>query len=367
MIQNPAAVRNDSAVIDATSYLPALDGLRFFAFLAVFIHHLPDNGIPRQLALVKEYGWAGVELFFVISSFLFFHLFKIEQKRAGAISRRRFFIRRFLRIYPLMAVYPLLAIAIDGVSDWPNALARYAGLLLFSDNLITAHFGYHSALPLSAHLWTLSFEFQIYLLIPFAFVMFHSMGARRFALVLLGVWLVCLVLRALFIAWQVPHPAIWVLPFLRPESVLVGLLIAMGLRTHPLIVAAAGAAALALLVSGMNVFAINWELMLLYPCVALVAGSLVWLALNVGWVGRLWSTRILRQLGLISYGLYVFHIMAILLTNRILGAGNGSYGVRFALALVICLALSIASYVLLERPFLKLKERKWTVVQGRVS
>ncbi len=59
-------------------YLAPLDGLRFFAFLAVFGHHLPRPPASAALAKLDQYGWVGVELFFAISAYLFFHLLNAE-------------------------------------------------------------------------------------------------------------------------------------------------------------------------------------------------------------------------------------------------------------------------------------------------
>ena len=57
-------------------YLPALDGLRFFAFVLVLLHHL--SLAPAFMSFFNSHGWIGVELFFAISSFLFFRLLVIE-------------------------------------------------------------------------------------------------------------------------------------------------------------------------------------------------------------------------------------------------------------------------------------------------
>lgn len=51
---------------DARCYVPALDGLRFFAFFSVLVHHLPESGFSPVLARVQGFGWVGIDLFFVI-------------------------------------------------------------------------------------------------------------------------------------------------------------------------------------------------------------------------------------------------------------------------------------------------------------
>src|SRR3954467_14604144 len=71
-------------------YIPQIDGLRAFAFLAVFIHN----------AFEAPMLWTGVDLFFVISGFLITGiLFSIKQAQPGAFFRA-FYIRRVFRILP---------------------------------------------------------------------------------------------------------------------------------------------------------------------------------------------------------------------------------------------------------------------------
>ncbi|HEY0569889.1 MAG TPA: acyltransferase family protein, partial [Xanthobacteraceae bacterium] len=110
---NPVAVRNCAAsVAPETSrsdqrllragarsdYLPALDGLRCLAFLGVLLNHVrvPD-GLPL-MHIASERGSIGVELFFVLSSYLLFSLFRVEFEETGRISVSNFFVRRLLRL-----------------------------------------------------------------------------------------------------------------------------------------------------------------------------------------------------------------------------------------------------------------------------
>jgi peptidoglycan/LPS O-acetylase OafA/YrhL len=64
-------------------YLPSLDGLRVLAFVLVFVLHMPTP--PAILAIVHQRGWIGVELFSVISSFLFFRFGAIARSATAAI------------------------------------------------------------------------------------------------------------------------------------------------------------------------------------------------------------------------------------------------------------------------------------------
>jgi peptidoglycan/LPS O-acetylase OafA/YrhL len=117
-------------------YLPALDGLRFFAFLAVVFNHIgPKPSLPFLYILYSR-GWVGVELFFVLSAYLIFALFQVEYLKAERIALIHFFIRRLLRLYPLMIVAPLLFMLIE----FPDfkvdaALTEVRNIELFTNNL----------------------------------------------------------------------------------------------------------------------------------------------------------------------------------------------------------------------------------------
>jgi peptidoglycan/LPS O-acetylase OafA/YrhL len=350
-------------------YLPALDGLRFVAFLLVFIHHLPDPGLA-VLRTVREFGWIGVELFFVISAFLFFHLFAAEHKKTGTISVPKFYVRRAFRIYPLMLAYPLAVMAMLAAIDKfdTGMLMQFLALAGLAQNMLTWVTGYATAIPWTSHLWTLSFEFQVYLLIPFAFVAFRQFGRNKLMLALCAVWLWAVALRAVFVYFEARHPIIWVTPFLRPESVLIGLALAIGIAANakPLLVIGIAAVTLAILVSGPNVQSLGWWTLVIYPLAAMTAACLVWLGLNVRTLSGPLSCKPLRYLGTISYGLYVFHLIAIHYTLRALNwlGMEPTYGVVFLLSFVLTVTLAAASYSVLERPILKMKTQ-FSLVQGR--
>lgn len=86
-----------------------LDALRFFAFLKVFLLHIPLQGEFPIFSFLKSGGGIGVSLFFVLSGFLITYLLVFEKIQSGQISIKRFFLRRSFRIYPLFFFLVLLA------------------------------------------------------------------------------------------------------------------------------------------------------------------------------------------------------------------------------------------------------------------
>src|ERR1019366_7648286 len=79
-------------------YRPELDALRFFAFLAVFLHHGPSYGL---FDLVTRAGGFGLSMFFLLSAYLITELLFREREQTGTIAWKLFFTRRALRIWPL--------------------------------------------------------------------------------------------------------------------------------------------------------------------------------------------------------------------------------------------------------------------------
>jgi peptidoglycan/LPS O-acetylase OafA/YrhL len=356
--------------IAAPVYLPSLDGLRFVAFLLVFVHHsFPPPSTPI-LSTVSTYGWIGVELFFAISGFLMLRLLIAEDTRRGQINVIWFYLRRFLRIYPLMIFFSLLMIFFFRQFS-RESLAEFLSISLAVNNYVTWVRGYDLPITYTAHLWTLSYELQVYLFIPVAFYVLKTWNARGFVIFLAAVERGCLGARASFIWLGAPHPVIWVTPFLRPESTLLGLAIGAGLIRLPIsAVFAVAVGAVALLVNGRSVEQIGSWTIVLYPICAIIGGALVYLVTRpnpVAWVlGRSWVVF----LGKISFGLYVYHPPMLAFARWLIGAifpiasPQGVYALVLAGGFLATVLAATVSYFVVERPFLRLK-RRVSVVESR--
>ena len=366
-MQATVSQRNETR---ASLYVPAIDGLRFLAILLVFLHHssLPAGwNVAQHLA---SRGWIGVEIFFAISAFLLFRLLQMEAELRGSISAGTFYARRLLRIYPLMIIFPIAMLCIFGPGG-PFWAQRLAGIGLGLDNFLCWIRGYDTDVPYSAHLWTLSYEFQFYLVLPLAFIALRKLRNHGIAAALLGVELFALVARWTFATIGAPHPIIWVTPFLRPESTLIGIAIAIWQpRIPPLVSVVVLVAASAALLAGPGGEEIgNWTVAI-YLFAGAVSGSMLLLALESTALVRVLSSRPIAYLGRISFGLYVYHLLAIGLAAQILSAASPTSDetiVRcavIALSLALTVAMAVTSYYLLERPFLRIKDRL-AVIGGR--
>ncbi|UVF18355.1 acyltransferase [Microvirga terrae] len=340
-------------------YRPSLDGLRFFAFLLVFVHHLvPPDFAP--LKLVSRFGWVGVDLFFTLSAFLLM-LGLIERHNAyGFVSFKEFFLGRLLRIYPLMASATLIFVFFHGSSlNIRIAIEQMVAQLAFVSNFY--YFIDKGSYYNIAHLWSLSFEFQFYLVLPMIFLVYSRRGSTSFFMLLAAILGLGLIARGIAISAGVRHPVIYYTPLLRPESILIGLaLAAASLNVRPILVSGVGLIACTLFLSGPNVNAPGSWNVILYPLTAVMSGATVWLSLHAAPLRAILSVRPLVRLGKISFGLYVFHLPIIYLLVGISGEtpSGPRYVANFVIALFATIALAEISYRYFETPFLRMKDRK---------
>ena len=361
-------------------YYPQLDGLRFIAFLLVFIH----NSLPvlkgTLLETISEYGWIGVDLFFCLSAFLITKLLANESALTGKINIRNFYIRRILRIWPLYFFYVALALIIIAPIQGLNV--NIPGHIL-ALSTFTFNFGYFALLPspilIIIHLWSISFEEQFYTVIPWFLRNTLSFAVRKKFFILGAAFLIGSLIRAIFIILRLPHPAVYFLPFTHFDSILGGLALGLGLldklfeKTH------SWALPLGILCLALNLFlpnndVIGWHLMLTYPLIGIGMSLIVFSAINHSniLISFLLKNRLSVYLGKISYGLYVFHVGSLALTSLILSKWFGISPAQFGnylflilgIGLILTLLLAVASYFLIEKPFLNLK-RNFSYVPSR--
>jgi peptidoglycan/LPS O-acetylase OafA/YrhL len=143
-----------------TEFMPQLDGLRAIAIALVFVHHTPfGESFPIPL------GGLAVRLFFVLSGFLITGILlscraHVEQRNSTAWRiARQFYVRRFLRIFPLY--YFVIACAV--LLDFGNARQDCIWLLTYGTNILVSINGSWNAF---GHFWSLAVEEHFYLLWP---------------------------------------------------------------------------------------------------------------------------------------------------------------------------------------------------------
>ena len=147
-------------------YIPAIDGLRAVAVIAVMLYHLGFTWIPG--------GFLGVDLFFVISGYVITRLLLDSIQRSGGLDLRAFYKARIRRLFPPLVF--MIFVTIVYISIWaPETMRRFISdspfALLGGMNwwLVfrqTDYFDTISRPPLLQHTWSLGVEAQFYLIWP---------------------------------------------------------------------------------------------------------------------------------------------------------------------------------------------------------
>jgi peptidoglycan/LPS O-acetylase OafA/YrhL len=147
-------------------YIPAIDGLRALAVIAVMFYHLGFSWIPG--------GFLGVDLFFVISGYVITRLLLDSIAQSGGLDLRGFYIARARRLLP--ALIFMLVSTIIAIGIWaPDTIKRLLTDTPFSLTgtmnwwLVSHHQDYFESIgrpPLLQHTWSLAVEAQFYLVWP---------------------------------------------------------------------------------------------------------------------------------------------------------------------------------------------------------
>ena len=188
-------------------YQPGFDGLRFFGILSVLAAHVSTV----QPGLTRFGCYMFVDMFFVISGYLITTLLLRERQGRGRVSLKAFYVRRFARLYPLIAA--ILVVAVVQRVFWADAPASpswlgVAGIGFYFSNFAQL-INHNDALSSWGPLWSLSIEEQFYALWPITLlvVIGRSYRLRRALLLVVVLTIAMWVGRAY--AWystpQFPH------------------------------------------------------------------------------------------------------------------------------------------------------------------
>jgi peptidoglycan/LPS O-acetylase OafA/YrhL len=306
-----------------TGHLPALDGLRGVAILAVILLHFTfytdATAVDAVFSSITKSGWAGVDLFFVLSGFLITRILLAAKGAPGYF--RNFYARRALRIFPLYYAYllsvtvvlPLIFPTNEDVAWWSsNAFWHWTYLsnVLPLASGQTAEWSYRP----NGHLWSLSVEEQFYLLWP---LVVFLLSRRGLFIACIGIIMGAVAAR-LTVALATNYAAAYM--FLLParmDTLAIGGLLALACLTHydllaryaPRALLASGTLLVVLSIPsrrlGMETpLQVSAGLTLLAVfCAALLMCSLV----NQP---RVLGSRFLTTIGKYSYCMYVVHLIA---------------------------------------------------------
>ncbi|MDV2216902.1 acyltransferase family protein, partial [Burkholderia pseudomallei] len=344
-----------------TAYLPYIDGLRAWAVLSVMLYHLDARWLPG--------GFAGVDIFFVISGFVV----SVSVANRGPMSLGPFLLffyaRRMRRILPAL-VAALLATALVSTLFIPASYLsdrnRTTGLLAFfglSNVILGApggdYFSPKAEFNPYTHTWSLGVEEQFYLLFPLLFHAWRAGGKRRYASAALFAAGLCASLAWSVWARPAMHAQAFYLIFGRFWELAAGVLlyqcVARAGRPAGRPAAAFGieAGVWASAVAVLAGFVASKPALYPFPgALVPVAGALGLLGLLHGRaraspVRAALEQPALRFVGRISYSLYLWHWPVFVVFRWTLGLDSAG---GKASALLVACALATASYRFIETP-----------------
>jgi peptidoglycan/LPS O-acetylase OafA/YrhL len=360
--------------------LPGLDGIRALAALGVVLAHFEQSrffyGLPNFYGHVARLGDLSVSLFFTLSGFLITHLLFEERRQTGRIGLQQFYMRRVLRIWPLYFFLTFLSFAVIphlGLLEIPGSSAAISNfwrkLTLYLTMSPHVAWTFYDPVPYGNVLWSVGVEEWFYFAWPALLL-----APRRVVAVAIPATIVTL----LWCRWhfQVGAAATF-FQLIQFDCMAIG---AFGALLWTGSSHARAHAVLRLLLNkhfwALVLVATAMALLLRIPFGAfdqLIYSSLfLVLILNAAAEGRgssVLDNIVLRYLGRISYGLYCYNWITLvlgLLAVRFVTAASPSAGahvLHFALGMSLTIGAAALSFAFLERPALRLKIKRFTRFQ----
>jgi peptidoglycan/LPS O-acetylase OafA/YrhL len=363
------------------TYFQGLDGLRGLAAVSVIFGHL--ELMKKSFGLHNVYEGGGpfflylaghaVTFFFVLSGFLITYLLIKEKEDQGSISIKNFYLKRVLRIWPVYYIlficgFFLLPLIPPSTFKLPDAIPKSEYWNSFFYNLILLPNFSKTSNPIAFQSWSIGVEEQFYIFWPL--LVSRIRAFKKLALVMIGIIIVIYLLRASVILNSL---SIVNWPFLnsinsffgesRFDNMAIGGLLAilyykwpnfkLGLWVKIVILVTTATVLIKTTAIGLgldNIIAAMSFSGLIF--IVIKAKSQIFL-----------ENKVLKFLGKISYGLYMYHIVGIILAINLIIFFNPDFTGKdtilniflYFIATTITILISTVSYYLIEIKFLKFK------------
>jgi peptidoglycan/LPS O-acetylase OafA/YrhL len=372
----------------SSGHMLRLDGLRGIAIILVMLFHLalfrPACRLDYMVHRFTEYGWIGVDLFFVLSGFLITGIL-LDAKGAPHYFRN-FYIRRFLRIFPLYYAFTLVLIFLYPLAgehfraERDILVQNQWWLWTYSVNWLVANVGDFSRTTLgTGGFWSLAIEEQFYLLWPAVVLLLSRRALLRTCI---GVAIFSMVVRFVLAERGWGWAAVNMATFARFDGLAIGAVLAIVARSStglaPLRrpawitagLAVVGLRLVDVLVHKFHYFSAENVSAMQLALLPILWGSFLVLAQTAApssLIAAITETRFLRSFGKYSYSLYLFHGHAVILPNglgygikdewvpTILGSVLPAQLLYLIITFGICFGASWLSWHCYENQFLKLK------------
>jgi len=371
------------APIDFKTRFPALDGIRALAVTMVFIRHFGGGShggkVLQLINEIRQRGWMGVDLFFVLSGFLITGI--LFDTRNDSHFFKRFFARRSVRIFPVFYLVFAILLLLTPIFKYQWHWLHLTFFFYIGNFFANQDFSLYELLSANhptfkanlGHLWSLFAEEQFYLLWPLAVWMVRD--RVKLLWTASGFALLALALRCAMVLFSTPEIAerwiIRTLPF-RMDTLLFGAVLALLLRgPHAdfwqrrckwLFLTAI--TLVSILVKFSPQYDSPWLLTVGLTLTAAASAGLIGMTLRTGSPAfRLFHLKPLRTLGKYSYGFYIYHalyewawiqflVFLIKTSHSIAIAGIVSLALNFFVTFMI----SKISYDFFEVRFLRFKK-----------
>ena len=367
-------------------FFPNLNGIRFIAAFWVIVHHIEQFkekfGYDNQLfytRFIRLIGPLGVFLFFVLSGFLITSLLLVEKERTNTIDVKSFYMRRVLRIWPLyyltvfLGLFILPEISYLNISgetelikvDLPEKLLLY---LLILPNIVTGIFNH---IPYLSQNWSIGVEEQFYYFWPWVV---KQTKTSKLLLVMIIFFFLFYITRSLTVLY-LPETGWWkyLNEFIKSLRITCMILGAMGAYFtyfklnakfvqfifHPRFQLLLYLTLILMLSFGVYLPGVNQEVYSLIFTLILMN-----LAKNPASILSL-ENPVFNYLGKISYGMYMYHTVAVVIGVKVSHSFNNSNFVSYPVSYVLTIFISALSYEYFEKPFLKIKDKFTTVKSGK--
>lgn len=376
----------NQASIRTPTRLHGLDALRAFAITAVLmIHYQGLDGLWGHPAWMEnpiiQFGWTGVDLFFVLSGYLIASQLLSELETTRGLSLRDFYLKRGFRILPPFLFVLAVYVFFPGARE-RESLAPLVKYLTFTQNL-GLDVAHHKTF---SHAWSLCIEEQFYLILPLLLLMAFVRGSLRRLPITVGLLMVAgLLLRYSLLRWIVAsfEPEARFAQFMRwiyyptharLDGLLVGVLIAWVFQYRPAAREWLVRRPVGCLMAGAGVLATAWAMTRLpargsalhlslatssFPLIAIAYGFWVVAAISPGSFLYRLRSRPVALVATLSYSMYLSHKIVIHLTQGFLrprGFEMEGMGVFF-ICMGTCAVAALAMHYALERPSLWMRNR----------